>query len=176
MRSILVAGATGKQGQALIRALLLPTTNPERGWHIYSLTRNRSSPAAKRLAEKYPSSLSIVEGNLEDRESIGRIFEGLKNDGGIWGVFCVLAFPGMGVDASGEELQGKVCLLFLGLYTASFVFFYMFILKGRLNLALMWWPWTEYCRYFARVQCPNVRLFKRDENGSQVRGFPGVIA
>lgn len=107
MRNLLVAGATGKLGQALIRALLLPTTNPEQGWHIYALTRKASSPAAQRLAEKYPSNLTVVEGNLENRELIGKIFEVLKKDGGIWGVFCVLAFPGMGVDASGEELQGK---------------------------------------------------------------------
>lgn len=113
MRNLLVAGATGKLGQALIRALLLPTTNPEQGWHIYALTRKASSPAAQRLAEKYPSNLTVVEGNLENRELIGKIFEVLKKDGGIWGVFCVLAFPGMGVDASGEELQGKVLYILL---------------------------------------------------------------
>jgi nucleoside-diphosphate-sugar epimerase len=113
MRNLLVAGATGKQGQALIRALLLPTANPEQDWHIYALTRAASSPAAKRLTEKYSSNLTVVEGNLENRASIGKIFEDLKKDGGIWGVFCVLAFPGIGVDASGEELQGKVFYILL---------------------------------------------------------------
>jgi NAD(P)-dependent dehydrogenase (short-subunit alcohol dehydrogenase family) len=117
MRNILVASATGKQGQALVRALLLPTAPiQEDGWHIYALTRKALGPAAKRLADKYPSNLTVVEGNLEDRESIGRIFEDLKKDGGIWGIFCVLAFPGMGVDASGEERQGRVCLLLFRFY------------------------------------------------------------
>ncbi|PMD22606.1 NAD(P)-binding protein [Hyaloscypha hepaticicola] len=107
MRNIFVAGATGKTGQALIRALLGPAAGSDGGWHISALTRNASSPAAKRLTESYPSNLTVVEGNLDDRESIIKIFENAKNEGGIWGVFCVLAYPGMGADASGEELQGK---------------------------------------------------------------------
>ena len=107
MRNILVAGATGKQGQALIRALLDPPA-AEDGWHIYALTRRASSPAAVRLTETYPAGLIIVEGDLEEKESIAKIFEDVKKSGAIWGVFCVLAFPGMGADASGEERQGKV--------------------------------------------------------------------
>jgi len=102
-----VAGATGKQGQALIRALLDPPA-AEDGWHIYALTRRASSPAAVRLTETYPAGLTIVEGDLEEKESIAKIFEDVKKSGAIWGVFCVLAFPGMGADASGEERQGKV--------------------------------------------------------------------
>jgi uncharacterized protein YbjT (DUF2867 family) len=108
MRNILVAGATGKQGRALIRALLDPTPTSSDGWHIYALTRKASSPAAKHLTETYPSNLTVVEGNLEDRESIVKIFEDVKKGGGVWGCFCILAYPGLGADASGEELQGKV--------------------------------------------------------------------
>jgi uncharacterized protein YbjT (DUF2867 family) len=109
MRKIFVAGATGKQGQALIRALLHPTTTgAEPDCHIYALTRNPSSLAAQHLTETYPSNFTIVGGNLEDRDSVIKIFEDVKKDGGIWGVFCALAFPGMGVEASGEERQGKV--------------------------------------------------------------------
>ncbi|PMD18560.1 NAD(P)-binding protein [Hyaloscypha hepaticicola] len=110
MRNILEAGATGKQGQALIRALLHPTaTSPEQDLQIFALTRKASSPAAKRLAEANPSNLKIVEGTLEERESIVKIFEDIKKDSGVWGVFCVLAFPGMGVEATGEERQEKAC-------------------------------------------------------------------
>jgi len=107
MRNILVAGATGRQGQAVIHALLGPSS-PEEAWHIYALTRKPSSPAAARLAEQYPDKLTLVEGNLEEKDSIVKVFESARIGGGIWGVFCVLAFPGMGADASGEELQGKV--------------------------------------------------------------------
>jgi len=107
MRNILVAGATGRQGQALIHALLGPAA-PEGGWHVHALTRKASSPTAARLAEKYPANLTLAEGNLEEKNSIVKVFEDAKTGGGIWGVFCVLAFPGMGADASGEENQGKV--------------------------------------------------------------------
>jgi nucleoside-diphosphate-sugar epimerase len=125
MRNILVAGATGKQGQALIRALLDPkVTAAEDGWHIYALTRRASSPAAVRLTETYPAGLTIVEGDLEEKESIVKIFEDVKKSSAIWGVFCVLAFPGMGADASGEERQGKVTSFqpefFVSLDCASF--------------------------------------------------------
>ena len=94
MRNIFVTGATGKTGQALIRTLLGPAAGSDGGWHISALTRNASSPAAKRLTESYPSNLTVVEGNLDDRESIIKIFENAKNEGRIWGVFCVLAYPG----------------------------------------------------------------------------------
>jgi len=108
-RNILVTGATGKQGGALIRALLSPSTpDSEHQYHVYALTRNASSPAAKHLSETYLSGLTFVEGDLEDKESIIKIFEDDKADGGIWGVFAVCAFPGMGVEADGEERQGKV--------------------------------------------------------------------
>jgi nucleoside-diphosphate-sugar epimerase len=131
MRNIFVAGATGKQGQALIRALLVPTSSSDGSWHIYALTRRATSPAARRLTETYPSNLTVVEGNLEDRESISKIFEDAKEDGGIWGVFCVLAFPGLGVDASGEEKQGQVRLLF------SVILCLFFISRIKLRFAMI---------------------------------------
>jgi NAD(P)-dependent dehydrogenase (short-subunit alcohol dehydrogenase family) len=131
MRNIFVAGATGKQGRALIRALLGPTSSSDGGWRIYALTRRATSPAAQRLTETYPSNLTVVEGNLEDRESISKIFQDAKRDGGIWGVMCVLAFPGLGVDASGEEKQGKVRLLF------SFILCLFFISRIKLRFAMI---------------------------------------
>jgi hypothetical protein len=36
-----------------------------------------------------------------------KVYEDAKGSGGIWGVFCVLAFPGLGANADGEERQGK---------------------------------------------------------------------
>jgi NAD(P)-dependent dehydrogenase (short-subunit alcohol dehydrogenase family) len=158
MRNIVVAGATGKQGQALIRALLDPTEpSPEQDWHIIALTRRASSPAAKRLAEANPSNLTIVEGDLENRDSIVKIFEDVKKDGGIWGVFCVLAFPGMGVEASGEELQGKVCFLCLG-------FCYLYFLETEVAPMLM--TRVEPGGSIPRVRGADFRIFERDANGS----------
>ena len=110
-RNVLVTGATGKQGRALIRALLQPsaaeTGGPE--FRVYAVTRNPSSPTAQSLRDVgNGNNIIVVEGNLDVPESITKIFEAAKSNGGMWGVFAVLAFPGLGADASGEERQGKV--------------------------------------------------------------------
>ncbi|PSS06762.1 hypothetical protein M430DRAFT_46100 [Amorphotheca resinae ATCC 22711] len=113
-RPILITGSTGKQGRALIRALLhgLPPIMPsaEDEYRIYALTRSSSSAAAKALREsENEERLQIVEGDLDDRESIVRIFERVSGEeGGFWGVYCVLEFPGLGADATGEERRGKL--------------------------------------------------------------------
>ena len=109
-RNILVVGATGKQGTALIKALLNPNIpnapNTEHHYHIYALTRKASShSAAYLLAEE---SVTLVEGNLDSPSSISAIFDSAKTKGGIWGVFAVLAYPGLGANADGEERQGKL--------------------------------------------------------------------
>ncbi|KAH7357072.1 hypothetical protein BKA65DRAFT_496150 [Rhexocercosporidium sp. MPI-PUGE-AT-0058] len=123
-RDIVVTGATGKQGLALIKALLHPAVDANRSpntasgnpeseveehtYHIYAVTRNASSPGAKRLAET-EEHVTVVEGDLDVPDSIRKIFDSAKEDGhGIWGVFAVLAFPGLGVQADGEERQGKL--------------------------------------------------------------------
>ncbi|KAE8444449.1 hypothetical protein EG329_000540 [Mollisiaceae sp. DMI_Dod_QoI] len=113
-RNILVTGATGKQGQALIRALLSPASAskaegaPEpHQYHIYALTRKTSSAAAQHLAS-LGENITVVEGDLDNPDSVVKIFEDARADGGIWGVFAVLAFPGLGAEADGEERQGKM--------------------------------------------------------------------
>jgi uncharacterized protein YbjT (DUF2867 family) len=106
---ILVTGSTGKQGRALIRALQGPETKAR--FRVLALTRNASSPAAKALlnsTKETSNAIELVEGNLDDASSIRRIFEDAKHKGGIWGVFGVLAYAGLGVKADGEESQGKV--------------------------------------------------------------------
>ena len=51
---VLVTGATGKQGGAVVEALLT------RGHHVRALTRNAASPAAQRLREQGLRSLSVT--------------------------------------------------------------------------------------------------------------------
>ncbi|KAL1886825.1 hypothetical protein Plec18167_000760 [Paecilomyces lecythidis] len=123
-RTILITGATGQQGQALIAALRPRDHNSnsnlnsatasaelaseaEIEYRVLALTRNKNSDIAKRLAgEKH---VSIVEGDLGQRESIGKIFEDAQSEGDrIWGVFAVMAYPGLNKDAEGEERQGKI--------------------------------------------------------------------
>ncbi|KAJ7887157.1 NAD(P)-binding protein [Mycena leptocephala] len=107
---LLVTGATGKQGRALIHALNLgdaeSTVEPE--FHVWGLTRTISSPAANELAAHNTQHVTVVQGSLDSPEAIRKIFEDAKKErGGVWGVFCVLAFPGLGANADGEEKQGK---------------------------------------------------------------------
>ncbi|KAG7091724.1 hypothetical protein E1B28_008125 [Marasmius oreades] len=102
---ILVTGATGRQGRSFINALTASTDSGPR-YHVLALTRNSKQPSAKGITSEH---VAVVQGNLDAPESIRKIFENQKNEGqAIWGVFCVLAFPGLGVNADGEEKQGKM--------------------------------------------------------------------
>lgn len=124
-RTILVAGATGRQGQALIRNLLhaaaplAASVSSDAGsrasFSILALTRDASSPTAQRLIEQQGVSgeghgVTLVEGDLDDPASIRKIFENAAAQGGprIWGVFAVLAYPGLGQKTDVEEKQGKL--------------------------------------------------------------------
>ncbi|KAG6917043.1 hypothetical protein DXG01_004095 [Tephrocybe rancida] len=119
---LLVTGATGKQGTALISAFRPKdsTTEPY-PFHILALTRNAKSPAAKQLSEE--EHVDVIEGDLDDVSSLRKIFEGAKEKGGVWGVFCVLAFPGLGANADSEEKQGKTLAdLAVEYSVSSFIF------------------------------------------------------
>jgi len=105
-RNILVTGATGKQGHALIAALRPDTDQPDVNFHILALTRNVPSPAATSL--KSEPHVTVVQGDLDSEDSLRKVFEDAGGMGGIWGVFAVLAFPGLGANADGEEKQGKL--------------------------------------------------------------------
>ncbi|KIJ22130.1 hypothetical protein PAXINDRAFT_165397 [Paxillus involutus ATCC 200175] len=113
-KTILVTGATGKQGRALIDTLGRSssagsedqTQSPDHAFRVLALTRQTSSPGAQRLARE--EHVEVLEGDLDSPESIRKIFEDRKDKGGIWGVYCVLAFPGLGANADGEERQGKM--------------------------------------------------------------------
>jgi uncharacterized protein YbjT (DUF2867 family) len=106
-KNILVTGATGRQGQGLIRALR-PNPSEMQSLHfrVLALTRNSMGTVAKDLVSE--RHVTVVEGDLNDSDSIRRVFEDAKPSGGVWGVFCVLAFPGLGANADTEEQQGKV--------------------------------------------------------------------
>jgi uncharacterized protein YbjT (DUF2867 family) len=75
--SILVTGATGKQGGAVAKHLL------QSNFHIRVLVRNLESPVAKSLANK---GVEIVRGDFDDYESLERACTGVH------GVFSVQTF------------------------------------------------------------------------------------
>ena len=109
-RKILVVGATGKQGRALIAALRPNAESGEEApFQILAFTRSAASPAAKYLSDKEPH-VTIVEGDLDNEESVRKVFEDAGGKGGIYGVFVVLAFPGLNANADHTERHGKVRL------------------------------------------------------------------
>jgi uncharacterized protein YbjT (DUF2867 family) len=66
--SVLVTGATGKQGGHLVRELLA------RGHSVRALTRKPESPAATELADR---GVTIVPGNFDDEGSLERAARGV---------------------------------------------------------------------------------------------------
>lgn len=82
-RALLVTGATGKQGGAVIKALQLRDTE----FRLLALTRDTSSRSARHLASKFPS-VTLIQGNLNDTDSIFRNIKASTNFD-IWGVFGV---------------------------------------------------------------------------------------
>lgn len=67
--SILVTGATGTQGGAVVRQLVT------RGHRVRALTRSVTSPAAQALAAL---GVELAQGNLEDRASLDRALAGME--------------------------------------------------------------------------------------------------
>jgi len=87
---VLVAGATGRQGGAVIRHLL------PKGWKLRALTRNSNSHAAQDLAHR---GVEVVQGDLDDVASFERAARG------VYGIYSVQDFWTCG--AKREVQQGK---------------------------------------------------------------------
>lgn len=82
-KAILVTGATGKQGGAVVRALI----NADADVEILALTRNPESPSAQKL-QKRSSKVKLVQGDLDQP---AELFANAKKATSlpIWGVFSV---------------------------------------------------------------------------------------
>ena len=87
--TILVTGATGRQGGATARHLAAD------GWTVRAMTRDPSQPQARLLAEM---GIEVVRGDLDDADSVVRALEG------IYGVFSVQSYAEHG--PTGEVRQG----------------------------------------------------------------------
>ncbi len=88
--TVLVTGATGRQGGAVVRHMLL------KGWKLRALTRNPHSFAAQELVRQ---GVEVVEGDLEDPASLDRASRG------VYGIYSVQDFWSVG--ARREVQQGK---------------------------------------------------------------------
>jgi uncharacterized protein YbjT (DUF2867 family) len=84
LQNILVVGATGKQGGAVIKALLNHPKN-ETTPHILALTRNAQSERATALAKAHKGIVELIQG---DNANPGPIFDS-QPKGSITGVFIV---------------------------------------------------------------------------------------
>lgn len=90
--TVLIAGATGNQGGAVVEALLALDTPPE----IRGLTRDASTDRARALADH---GVGMVEGDLEDRSTLVALLEDVD------AVFSVTNFWTLGYDR--QVTQGK---------------------------------------------------------------------
>jgi uncharacterized protein YbjT (DUF2867 family) len=87
---VLITGATGRQGGAVVRHML------PKGWKLSALTRNSAGEAAQKLARL---GLEVVSGDLEDPASLEKALRGA------YGVYSVQDFWAVG--ARREVQQGK---------------------------------------------------------------------
>jgi len=85
--AILVCGATGKQGGALINQLIRENADFE----ILALTRDEKSPSAQHLVQKSPN-IKLIQGDLADPTKIFDAAEAVAG-GPVWGVFSVQVYP-----------------------------------------------------------------------------------
>jgi len=87
---VLVTGATGRQGGAVVRHML------PKGWKLRALTRRPEAHEAQSLARQ---GVQVVQGDLEDPASIARAAEG------VYGIYSVQDFWSVGTKR--EVQQGK---------------------------------------------------------------------
>ncbi|MEZ5752879.1 MAG: NmrA/HSCARG family protein [Paracoccaceae bacterium] len=90
--TVLVLGATGLQGGAVLRHLR------GRGLPLRALTRHPQSQAARRLAQ---TGVEVVQGDMADPASLGRAFVGVRR------AFSVQDFYAPGVGIEGELAQAR---------------------------------------------------------------------
>jgi len=87
---VLITGATGRQGGAVVRHMLA------KGWKLRALTRNPETAVARVLARR---GVEVAAGDLEDSASVEKAARGA------YGVYSVQDFWSVG--ARREVLQGK---------------------------------------------------------------------
>jgi len=107
-KAILITGATGKQGGAVLEQL---SRHPSRAeYTLLAVTRDANASSAHRIVERYPD-VKIVQGNLDNVSSLFEAAKSVLQDAGkeekIWGVYSVQVSMGKGVSYDGEVKQGK---------------------------------------------------------------------
>ncbi|KAK0726154.1 hypothetical protein B0H67DRAFT_551525 [Lasiosphaeris hirsuta] len=100
-RTVLICGATGKQGGSVIRRLLAEKADFE----ILAVTRDASSASARKLSETSPK-IKLVQGNLAKPDALFETAQKVASSP-IWGVFSVQVPMGSDQGGVSELAQGK---------------------------------------------------------------------
>ncbi|KAG2188660.1 hypothetical protein INT44_001415 [Umbelopsis vinacea] len=86
IKKILITGATGNQGGAVLNALLASTSKKSDTWKIYALTRDVKSASAQKLETKGKGRVELVEGDLNNQEFLDSF---MKPEMDLYAVFSV---------------------------------------------------------------------------------------
>ncbi|KAK3358483.1 NmrA-like family protein [Lasiosphaeria ovina] len=99
-RALVICGATGKQGGAVIKHLL--QQNNANDFEILAVTRNAASASAQRLLSTAPAKIKLLQGDLLSPAALFQTAQQLTKSP-IWGVFGVQVAIGSG----SEVAEGK---------------------------------------------------------------------
>ncbi|KAF2637527.1 NAD(P)-binding protein [Massarina eburnea CBS 473.64] len=110
-KAILITGATGKQGGAVLRQLSNHASSSQ--FTLLAVTRNSSSASAQKIVQRHPDTL-LVQGDLNDVPSLFKsaqdALKAANKPDKIWGVYSVQVSMGPGVTVEGEIEQGKALI------------------------------------------------------------------
>ncbi|KAF2877627.1 NmrA family protein-like protein [Massariosphaeria phaeospora] len=110
-KAILITGATGKQGGAVLNQLAAHASKPQ--FTLLAVTRSPSSASAQKILARHPS-VKLVQGDLND---VPALFTAAKDAlraaklaPSIWGVYSVQISMGKGTSTEGEIAQGTALI------------------------------------------------------------------
>ncbi|KAL1800064.1 hypothetical protein ACET3X_000406 [Alternaria dauci] len=110
-KAILVTGATGKQGGAVLEQLAKHPSHAE--YTLLAVTRDANSGSAKKIVERHPD-VKLVQGNLDDCPALFASAKAALKEAGkeekIWGVYSVQVSLGKNVTHESEVVQGNALI------------------------------------------------------------------
>lgn len=108
-KAILVTGATGKQGGAVLAQL----SSFNADFTLLAVTRDANSTSAKRIVDRHPD-VKLIEGNLDDVPTLFATARAILKKSGqaeqIWGVYSVQVSMGKNVTHDSEVKQGNALI------------------------------------------------------------------
>lgn len=110
-KAILVTGATGKQGGAVLKQL---ASHPENSQYtLLAVTRDANSASAKKIVERHPQ-VKLVQGNLDDPQALfasaKAALKEAEQEEKVWGVYSVQVSLGKNVTHESEVIQGNALI------------------------------------------------------------------